>query len=85
MTEEAMESNRHYGEGAKQYTGRSYEYTHVISDFKTIHISRVKLCRSGSENIPAQVHQLPELSLKADIHLSYKTKFPFAPHKKQNM
>jgi hypothetical protein len=83
MTEEALESNRHYRGEAKQYISRSY--IHVISDFTTIHISGEKFCRSGSENVSAQVNQIPELSLKADLHLGYKIKFPFAPHKGKNM
>jgi len=37
MNDEALESDRHYTEGAKQYIARSY--THVISDFTTIHIA----------------------------------------------
>lgn len=60
MTEEALDSTRHYTEGAKRYIVRSY--THVISDFTTIRIAGEKFCGSGSENKSVQVHQLPELS-----------------------
>jgi hypothetical protein len=86
MTEEALDSNRHYREGAKQYIARSY--THVIADFTVIRISGETFRGSGSENVSARVHQLPELSSKASCRLSYVrlyTKFPFAPHKEQNM